>query len=271
MPEGHTLHRLALDLSRDLAGAKLSVSSPQGRFDGVKTLNGKKLIDATAVGKHLFLNFKSAVVHIHLGLFGRFKRHANPPPDARPATRLRLLGPEHAWDLSGPTRCEIADKAQLEALRARLGADPLDPKATPETAWAKMHATSRAIGAVLLDQSVISGIGNVYRAEILFLLGIHPETPSREITRAKFDDLWALAASLLARGVKERRIVTTPAVPGKRATKATALYVYKRDRCRNCGGPIRKFKLGARTMFACETCQPKPKETKTRRARQRDE
>ena len=135
-----------------------------------------------------------------------------PPPPClrhpRPTTRLHLVGDHVAWDLIGPTCCELLGPAARRALLARLGADPLAATADVEKAWTVVHATKRAIGAVLLDQRVVSGIGNVYRAEILYLLGIHPETPACALDRATFDELWDLTRSLLARGVKEKRIVT---------------------------------------------------------------
>ncbi|MEM6331080.1 MAG: DNA-formamidopyrimidine glycosylase family protein, partial [Planctomycetota bacterium] len=76
MPEGHTIHRLARDHNRDLAGQKLRVSSPQGRFEeGAAQLDGRKLIDVDAHGKHLGYRFTGGhVVHIHLGLYGKFRR-----------------------------------------------------------------------------------------------------------------------------------------------------------------------------------------------------
>ena len=268
MPEGHTIHRLAADLAKDLAGHELAASSPQGRFVGVEEIDGKMLRRTEAVGKHLFLHFaERQVVHIHLGLFGRFRRRTHPAPPPRDTTRLRLVGPEVTWDLSGPTRCELLKPAALRTLRERLGADPLARGGTKtqaanlETAWTRFHATKRPVGAVLLDQSIVSGIGNVYRAEILFLLRIHPETPACDISRATFNRLWTMAAELLARGVTERRIVTVARPPGAagkgRVKRGDALYVYKRRACRECEGPITTSTLGARRMYTCEICQPR--------------
>lgn len=257
MPEGHTIHRLAQDLARDLGGQRLVVTSPQGRFGDAEHLSGMRLVSTEAVGKHLFLGFENAVVHIHLGLFGRFRRFPLPPPEPRGALRMRLVGDRWAWDLRGPTRCEILDEDARAALLARLGADPLAEAADPKPAWERMRKTSRPLGAVLLDQSIFSGLGNVYRAEILFMLGLHPELPARALTRAQFNRIWKLARELLARGVKEKRIVTRPAVKGRRLTRHEALHVYKRSVCGRCGSSIRRWTLGARTVYACETCQPR--------------
>lgn len=258
MPEGHTIHRLVRDIGRDLVGAPVDVSSPQGRFEGAATVSGSVLDRASAIGKHLFLHFAAGTVHIHLGLFGKFRREKTPPPEPRGALRMRLVGAERTWDLRGPTACELIDDEAFAKLRARLGDDPLAADADPEAAWAKVRKTRRALGAVLLDQRVFSGIGNVYRAEILFLLGLHPETPALSLDRAAFDALWELSKRLLARGVKEKRIVTRDAPKGVRLRRHEALHVYKKTRCGACGGAIRKLTIAARAIYTCETCQPRP-------------
>ena len=84
MPEGHTLHRLAGALSAAFAGTVPAVSSPQGRFAaGAELLGGRRLEEASAWGKHLFVRFEGdAVLHVHLGLYGRFDVTAY---DTRPA------------------------------------------------------------------------------------------------------------------------------------------------------------------------------------------
>ena len=257
MPEGHTIHRLARDLARDLGGHALSVSSPQGRFADAAALDQTGLLRTEAIGKHLLLHFRARrVVHIHLGLFGRCYRRKNPAPEPRSTTRLRLVGPAYTWDLVGPTCCELLGPAPLTKLRKRLGVDPLAKKPNVELAWQRVSQTKRAIGAVLLDQSVFAGIGNVYRAELLFLTQLHPERRACDVGRVAFDELWSRAKSLLALGVEERRIVTVPHATSKRLKRVEALYVYKRRICRLCNGPIAKLVCGGRPIYACERCQP---------------
>ncbi len=258
MPEGHTLHRLAQDLAKDLLGQEIAVTSPQGRFEEAPSLNGQRLESSAALGKHLFLQFSNeCTVHVHLGLFGKFRRHKLPEREARTTTRLRLVGATYVWDLVGPTACALVSPSELSTLRARIGADPLMPNADAESAWKAMSRSRRAMGALLLDQSVISGLGNIYRAEILFLSGVHPQTRGCDLSRAGFDTIWALSCSLLARGVKERRITTVPAQPGvKRIKRSESLYVYHRAVCRVCASPIGTVVLGARPCYFCPQCQP---------------
>lgn len=268
MPEGHTVHRFARDHAQAFAGQEILVTSPQGRFQTEsRRLNKKTLTAVEAHGKHLFYKWMGGgkkrpqpiVMHVHLGLYGKFRVHKNPPPEPRGAVRVRLIGENRTLDLNGPTRCEILSKPELETLRLRLGQDPLRDDADPEQAWDRFAKTKKAVGSVLLDQSVIAGIGNIYRAEILYLLKINPERPAKELSRRQFDELWQLTSDLLKTGVKYNRIITVPPdqidKPLGRLNRDERLLIYKKQHCSDCGGNVRKFVLGARTMYACKKCQ----------------
>ena len=263
MPEGHTIHRLALDHRRDLAGRPVSVSSPQGRFaDAAARLDERVLEDVVAYGKHLFYDFGAGdLVHVHLGLFGKFLRHDPPPPSPRDTVRLRMSGMDATVDLIGATECALIDPAVRDAVVARLGPDPLRRDADPDRAFAKLQKRRTPIGAALMDQSVIAGVGNVYRAEILNVAGIHPEAPANSVTREQFDFLWATLVGWLRHGVKDQVIITVdPKVIGKpraRIKRREALWVYKEERCRRCGTEVRRWDLAGRWAYACETCQPR--------------
>jgi endonuclease-8 len=149
MPEGHTIHRLAADHHRDFVGQSLSVSSPQGRFTaGARKLSGRTLTAVAAHGKHLLYDWEGNTLHVHLGLYGKFRRHKSPPPEPRGAVRLRVIGEEKAFDLNGPTACELLTKQGVRALLDRLGADPLRDDADPDKAWDRISRTRLPIGTV---------------------------------------------------------------------------------------------------------------------------
>lgn len=265
MPEGHTIHRAARDHESALAGQAIRVTSPQGRFACDELLGAAervKLRRVEAYGKHLFYVFeRRRTVHVHLGLFGRFYRHTKRPLVApRPSTRMRLEGDTVAIDLVGPTACALVTPAEKAEILARIGPDPLRDDASPEAFYELLARSKTPIGAALLDQSVISGVGNVYRAEVLHLLAIHPLVPCRALPRATTAELWSLLVGLLRRGVEEKRIVTTQglalASPRRRVPRAESVHVYGRRTCRSCGGDVQRFTLRARTMYVCPTCQP---------------
>jgi endonuclease VIII len=257
MPEGHTLHRLALDHRKVLSGVRVRSSSPQGRFaEEAQELDGQTVDAVEAYGKHLFYRFESgAFVHVHLGLYGRFRRWRQPALPPRGAIRWRLETDDVCLDLSGPTACELLDQGQVDDIHGRLGPDLLRPDARADEAWRRITASRRSLGALLLDQSVMSGVGNVYRAEGLFVAGLHPEIRGDELERRDFTRLWKTLRAQLKQGVKDRRIVTVPHPEGRRARKGERTWVYGQRLCKRCEGPVRRWELGSRTMYACETCQ----------------
>jgi endonuclease-8 len=262
MPEGHTVHRLARDLNDTLRPGPIRAWSPQGRFaDGAAVLDRTAMTAAEAWGKYLFCSFDSGLVlHVHLGLIGKFRPKPAPAPEPVGLVRLRLESDVAAWDLSGPTRCELITGDEQAAIVARIGADPLRRRSDPDGARQRIQASSRPIGALLLDQTIIAGIGNVYRAELLFISGIHPARPGRSITDDDFDGLWAETVEQLRRGVRMGRIVTTDpdeiGRPRSRMTDDDRLYVYHREICRRCGGSIRTLEIGGRPIWYCPTDQP---------------
>ncbi len=272
MPEGHTLHRVARDHKKLFVGEKLEASSPQGRFEEeAARLSGRELNSVEAIGKHIFYHWKPKgrgkagddYLHIHLGLYGKFRVHKTREeglwPEPRGAVRLRVEGKDAAFDLNGPNRCELLDRAGYEHHLQRLGPDPLRQDADPERAWQRISNSKSPVGAMLMNQEVIAGVGNIYRCEVLHLLGIHPERPGKEVDRGEFDRIWAKLVDLMKLGVKHNRIIISdPADYGKTAGKLTReerLRIYKKELCPVCGSSIDQWTMAGRNVFACATCQ----------------
>lgn len=252
MAEGHTIHRLARDL-KELIGPALSVSSPQGKFAEARVFNRKRLRTTAALGKHLLLYFDPGIVHVHLGLLGKFVR-VQPLTPPRLQVRMRLSTATVAWDLLAPNNCEVWSEDDVEKLKSRLGPDPLDAGADPELVWQVLERFSGPIGAALLDQSVVAGVGNVYRAEVLLDAGVHPARSAFEVSREEFDRIWDALRSRMAKGVEEGRIITVDTPEGyDRSTlpESEARYVYKQSDCRRCGSPVDVLTIGGRTAYAC--------------------
>ena len=210
MPEGHALHRLATLHQRRYAGGTVRVSSPQGRFAREAALvDNRTLLRVEAHGKHLLHVFgPDAIVHVHLGLYGRFEEWELPETEPVGQVRMRLVGQSHFTDLRGPTRCEVLTEDEVAALHARLGPDPLRDDADPERAWARLSRSRAPIALALLDQSVLSGVGNAYRAELLFRHGVPPLRESRLIDRELWSRLWTDLVALMRVGERTGRIDT---------------------------------------------------------------
>ncbi len=269
MPEGHTIRRDATRLLKSLAGP-VRASSPQGRFGaGATLIHGTHLVSSDAHGKHLFLGFSADPentsahrwLHVHLGLYGKWTltKFDGPAPEPVGAVRLRLLGDGVLADLRGPTTCEMIVPEQKQQIHARLGADPLRMDAQPDLAGQRILRSRVAIGALLMQQEVLAGVGNVYRAEVLFRAGIDPYLPGRKLRESQWEELWRDLQALLKAGVRAGRMVTTrPADrPSGRVNRDSAYYVYRRAGlgCRLCGTAIVAEPFVARTLYRCPSCQ----------------
>lgn len=277
MPEGHTLRRLADQLTRTFGGQVVGVSSPQGRFEGeAALLDGTVLVGADSTGKHLFVEFEDdRYIHIHLGLIGGLAISAGVADVPAPVgqVRLRLVGRvTQEWsyaDLRGATQCALIGPGRRDEIVAGLGPDPLRPDSDPERAWRRIRASERSIGDLLMDQSVLAGVGNVYRAEVLFRHRLHPLRIGRTLQRRQFQAIWDDLVDLMAEGVRTGRIDTvrpehTPEAMGRPPRvddHGGEVYVYRRtgQPCHVCGRPVRTDVLVGRNSFWCSRCQPAPR------------
>lgn len=265
MPEGHVLHRLADELTVGFGGREVAVSSPQGRFAAeARLLDGSVLERARAHGKHLFVEFTDErVVHVHLGLIGTMT--LGPLRPVAGQVRLRLATDTTVADLRGPQGCRLTDPAHRAAMVARLGPDPLDPDADPSALLDRARRTDRPVAVVLLDQGMLAGVGNVYRAEVLFRLGLDPLTPASTLSRKSWLAIWQDLVALMAEGKRLGRIDTVRPEhepdamgrPARRDDHGGEVYVYRRtdQPCLVCGTPVSRRELAGRNLFWCPTCQ----------------
>ncbi len=258
MPEGHTIHRAARDQSPMLIGQKLEVSSPQGRFtENAAEIDGQTCTDIDAYGKHLFYMFENSLaMHIHLGLFGKFRARRLPATEPRGAVRVRMISASHVVDINGPSACEVLDPPAVAAILARIGPDVLREDADRELAWQRIHKSRVGIGQLLMDQSVMAGIGNIYRSEILWRQQLHPRTPGNQVDRAMFDAIWADAVHLLQIGVANNAIITVDGIKKSRSRYGERVNIFNKPQCPRCAGEIVKFEIATRRAFMCDTCQP---------------
>jgi formamidopyrimidine-DNA glycosylase len=269
LPEGHTLHRLARTLNRTFGGHVVASSSPQQRFSaGAALVDGTTFGRAEAWGKHLLVPVEGSeeTVHVHLGLYGTFTTALADDLPVVGQVRWRLARPGAIADLRGPTACELLGPPAVDALLDRLGPDPLRKDADPDRAWRRIHASRAPIATLLMDQAVIAGIGNVYRAELLFRHGVDPALPGRELDEPTWAAMWDDIVGLMKIGVSKGRILTVrpedsqgPAGRARRGRggRGGESYVYRRTGlpCLVCGTPVAGSVLGGRNLFWCPTCQ----------------
>ena len=271
MPEGHTLHRLATALDETFGGHPVRVSSPPGRFaESAALLDGRTVEGAESWGKHLWVHFvPEDLVHVHLGLYGRFDVLSEVPTVPAPVgqVRLRLVrgdsnGTTAYADLRGATACELQTADQRQALVERLGPDPLRPDADPDRAWQRIRRSRAPIAGLLMDQSVVAGIGNVYRAELLFRHRMDPFRPGTSLRPTRWVEMWEDLVTLMRAGVQSgviRTVRPEDLTDAERSDEARVSYVYRRagEPCRVCGSRVRTRELQGRNLFWCPRCQPR--------------
>lgn len=234
-------------------------------------------------------------IHIHLGLYGRFVfdgdasfrdsellgvphmiigegdeiRKADmddgvwEPPEPRGAVRLRLATEHGVADLSGPTQCKILTGAEVQTVLNRLGPDPLRNDAGDRSEFiARVRARRTAIGALVMDQSISAGPGNIYRAESLFRIGIHPYRPGNKISTSRVSDLWDDLVALMNAGLETGTIWTVPAdlaipdpPPEDPEAKRWAVYHRTGRPCLRCGAAVKEADMQGRRLFWCGSCQ----------------
>jgi endonuclease-8 len=301
MPEGHTTHALAGLLNRAFGGSPVAVSSPQGRFeDGATLLDGLTLVDASAWGKHLFVEFEGERwLNVHLGLIGKLSvmpHHLESGPGGHQGghgmpdghvpvegqVRLRLLNDTWVGDLRAPTVCAVVTPDKVDEIQARLGPDPLRPDADGDHADLALRRISRStkpIAELLMDQSVLAGVGNVYRCEVLFRHRVDPFRPGKEIRPTTWQAIWDDLVVLMPLGVAFGQILTmddqvaealAEVADGSAARHTAALtgarlgdrferrfYLYKRtgEPCHVCGSKVRTRLVAGRNLFWCGRCQ----------------
>ncbi len=270
------------------------MDGPQGRFVDSDVLDGRKLLRVMAVGKHLGYDFgKDRILHVHLGLQGDFTEGSGALPAVKGALRLRMWSAEkvkrpavegvskrHGWyseddgtgnlvpeeiawvELRGPMDCSVYTQAMWEKLLERLGPDPLNGDPV-DKALERIAKSKKPIAALLMEQDVMAGIGNIYRAELLYRARLNPFVLGRDVAPAVVKAMWKDALPLMRAGMVDRRIVTTRAKdrPTKKtgqALKEEAHYVYRRQGqpCFVCGTKVRKMEnFAGRNLYWCDVCQ----------------
>lgn len=283
MPEGHTIHGLAQRLNRAFAGRDVCVESPQGRFATEATLlDGARFVSAHAVGKHLYLEFDAdRWVHVHLGLIGNFAVLTGPAPvnPVEGTVRLRIHDGSHTADLRGPQTCKLVGPDSLGLTLATLGPDPLRQDADPVRAWSRISRSRQSIAALLMDQEVVAGIGNVYRCEVLFRHRLDPFSPGQGLLCTTWKALWDDLVRMMRVGAVLNQIITieedltaaerelddadirayaehlTGRRLGDRYPRRFALYQRTGQPCLRCSTLVRQQKHHGRELYWCPGCQ----------------
>ena len=272
MPEGDTIHQLAAAFRPALEGKPLEGLWLRDR-GWLAGLRGVPVAEVSAVGKHLLVVLgpeerpaASWVLHVHLGMRGRWHAYARGEAWHRPARDAvaRVETEKASFVCFRAAKAELlrAVDLALHPSLSRLGPDLLADGFDAVEAVARARAREpRTVSDLLLDQRVACGIGNVYRCEVLFLEGVHPEAATASLSDAKLAALFRLARGLMRRNLGGWRRTTVRRVDRDHPTRPgeTRLWVYNRAGlpCLRCDTPVRSSRTGdaARATWWCPRCQ----------------
>uniref|UniRef100_A0A7S3NL00 DNA-(apurinic or apyrimidinic site) lyase n=1 Tax=Aureoumbra lagunensis TaxID=44058 RepID=A0A7S3NL00_9STRA len=264
MVEGHSVHRVVHQVRQRLVGKVVKAQSPNKRFtEGASRINNQKFTSIEAHGKNIFAIFgqdaEETIVHVHFGMSGNwaiFDPVNEEEPETRATTRLRLVTDDAITHLSAMTVAH-GDRDFYEKKRKALGQDPLRSDASPDILWSKVKSSAKSIGALIMDQSFFAGPGNIYRCEILFCCGIHPNRAGHDLTREEFDQIWAESVKQLRRGYETGSIITVDRDEAIQFGQPNLRrWIYNTAKCPKCSTSIVKWDIATRTCYACPSCQP---------------
>ena len=264
MPEGDTIFRAATSLRRWLGGREITGARTTSAEVAAATLVGDRVADVEARAKHLLIRLHSGrVLHTHMRMTGSWHVYPTGERWRRPAWQARIVleaGDRVAVCFNAPVVELLA--AGMEVAHPSLASLGPDILASPlvDVDEVRRRVAARPgdteIGDLLLDQRVISGIGNIYRCETLFLGRVHPQRPLAEVDAATLDRLVTTAARLMAATIGPQAEVGRDVGQG-----VGERWVYGRSRrpCRRCGARIVSGRTGvqARTAYWCPRCQPR--------------
>jgi endonuclease VIII len=260
VPEGDTVWNTARALHRALAGGQLTASDFRVPQLATADLTGWTVLESASRGKHLLLRTRDPegerhlTLHSHLRMDGAWRAYA--PGErwaARPAHLIRVVLRTadavavgyHLHDLA------LVPTEEEKSLVGHLGPDLLGADWDPAEAVRRLAAhPDTPIAEALLDQRNLAGIGNLYKCEVLFLRGVDPWTPVRDVP--DLPAMVTLAQKLLA---ANRGRWTQSTTGSLRRTETTYVYSRRAQPCRRCGTPIRKVEQAERVTYWCPTCQ----------------
>ncbi len=275
MPEGDTIFRAARTLNRALAGktvTRFETLLPKlQRVHDDQPIIGRSVEQVRSVGKWMEIRFSGDLVLLtHMLMSGSWHIYRPGEKWQRPRQDMRIvLATEEIEAVA--FNVPIAEFHTAESLARRrgfnqLGPDLLDSEINvPDVIARLQRRPDMTIGEALLSQSVLAGIGNVYKSETCFACRVNPFRLVSSLTQDELSCLVTTAQKFLAANVKEGTSEQIVTYTGFRRTTGRAnptdrLWVYGRrgEPCRRCGTPIlsRKQGMDARTTFWCPTCQP---------------
>lgn len=246
-----------------------------------RSLTGRTIRGVGRRGKYLLLDLDGGfVLAVHLRMTGRLVYEV---PGTGPAAAGETAPDPHTHAvlrLSGGGRLSFRDVRKFGRLyltpslssllpAGKLGPEPLEEGFTPEALASRLKGRQARVKAMLLDQRVVAGVGNIYADEALFLAGIHPERRAGSLRKAEVERLHAAVRQVLEEGIRHRGTTFSDYRDGfgEPGGYGERLAVYGREGapCRRCGGPVSRIRSGGRSSYFCPACQRPPRTPQRRK------
>ncbi|MTT31678.1 DNA-formamidopyrimidine glycosylase [Terrilactibacillus sp. BCM23-1] len=270
LPEVETVKRTLNDLikGKTIQDVKVLwpniIKKPTNTTEFVHLLSGQTIHQVERRGKFLIFHLDDSVLVSHLRMEGKYRLYQADEPLNKHAHVIFIFNDNtalHYLDVRKFGTMHIFKKGEEERNKplSQLGPEPFDPEFTPRFLFEKCKRTNRTIKQVLLDQSIVVGLGNIYVDEVLFQAKIHPTTAASNLSREKINDLHQSIVEILTKAITlgGSTIRTYVNSQGTKGTFQDRLAVYGRDDqpCPRCGTLIQKIKVGGRGTHFCPNCQ----------------
>jgi len=272
MPEGPEVQSIVSDLQSLIVGRRILdlvtydyTRKLLGEYDADqlrKEIAGSKIVEVTRRGKNIILQLSSNVcLAFHLRMTGQVFLREDAPKYCRLTIKLDGEGDLHLADVRTFATCEVysADEMVDFEKKKKIGVDALSPAFSLRDLQLILTG-KRPLHAVLLDQTKISGLGNIYVNESLFEAGIHPLRKAESLSDDLMKRLYKAIVVTLTKAIKNRGTTFSDyRLPGgEMGSFQKHLNVFRRtgEPCLRCGATIKREKLGGRSVFYCEECQP---------------
>lgn len=275
MPELPEVHTIVEDLKKYSIGATIieaRVQKDYKKIDNkdkfVSEVENNNIINAHRIAKNITLELNNnKTILIHLAMTGKLLLRS-PNFEQDPWERVKFTLEKNGQtfelrycDMRMFGKVEILKTDDVKKLQNKYGPEPLDETLTVDVFYIQIKTKKTTIKNALLDQKVISGMGNVYINDALWIAQIHPETQTREIDHNSAEKLLEASREILSEGIQNRGISMSDYVDllGKKGTQQDNFRVYNQETCQRCNSDIEFIKMNNRGTYFCPTCQIKNK------------
>ena len=274
MPELPEVHTIVTDLNKHISGYKISDVIISSSYKTIpdntvfrRTILGKSIIEVTRIAKNIIIKISSGnYIFIHLAMTGRvLLRKPSDKPDGWVCVVLKIgkngnKKEVRFTDVRKFGKMGVVGEKGIQSLLNKYGPEPLNTNLTSEQFLNIIKSKKTNIKNALLDQNLISGLGNIYATDALFLSCINPQTQTSKITLNMTKRLLESSRLVLKEGIKNRGSTLPDRayvdIFGNEGSQQKYLKIYMKEKCPKCNMGVKFIKINGRGTYFCENCQP---------------